>query len=78
MKNYKPIDKKKRLRKTNHLTRPPRLEGKVKNAKMNPVRKTRKNILHSPLVKEPDYIITENGYEEYEDGESLYDKENKY
>src|SRR3989344_950911 len=29
-----------------HLTRPPRLEGAVKNAKMNPIKKDRKNILH--------------------------------
>jgi len=36
MKKAKPnIDKRKNL----HLTRPPRLEGKVKNAMMNPVRK---------------------------------------
>lgn len=29
-----PIDKKKLLREADHLTRPPRLEGKVKNAMM--------------------------------------------
>jgi len=34
-----PMDKKRRLRESDHLTRPPRLEGKVKNAMMNPVRK---------------------------------------
>jgi len=37
-----PIDKKKRLREQGHLTRPPRLEGKVKNAMMNPIRKKKK------------------------------------
>jgi hypothetical protein len=39
MKKQKLIDKKKILRQKGHLTRPPRLEGKVKNAKMNPVKK---------------------------------------
>jgi hypothetical protein len=34
-----PSDKKGLLRKQDHLTRPPRLEGKVKNKGMNPVRK---------------------------------------
>lgn len=38
-----PINKKKLLRQTDHLTTPPRLEGKVKNAKMNPVRKKKKS-----------------------------------
>ena len=33
------IDKKSLLRKTDHLTRPPRLEGVVKNKMMNPIRK---------------------------------------
>jgi len=36
----KSVDKKKRLRETTHLTRPPRLEGKVKNAKTNPKKKS--------------------------------------
>ncbi|MBI5003998.1 hypothetical protein HZC00_02815 [Candidatus Kaiserbacteria bacterium] len=35
-------DKKKTLRQTDHLTTPPRLEGKAKNAGMNPVRKKKK------------------------------------
>ncbi len=34
-----PADKKKRIREEDHLTRPPRLEGKTKNAMMNPVKK---------------------------------------
>jgi len=38
-----PIDKKKALREATHLTKPPRLEGVVKNAKMNPVRKKKRN-----------------------------------
>jgi hypothetical protein len=42
MKNNK-INKKKLLRQMDHLTTPPRLEGVVKNAKMNPVRKKKKN-----------------------------------
>jgi hypothetical protein len=33
------IDKKKFLREADHLTIPPRLEGKAKNAKMNPKKK---------------------------------------
>lgn len=37
-----PIDKKKFLREKDHRTTPPRLEGKVKNAKMNPTRKKKK------------------------------------
>lgn len=36
------IDKKTQIRQQDHLTRPPRLEGKVKNAMMNPVRKPKK------------------------------------
>ena len=43
-KNQNIKDKKKILRETNHLTRPPRLEGVVKNTKMNPVKKKRKNL----------------------------------
>lgn len=39
MKRALPMDKKRELRATDHLTVPPRLEGKVKNAMMNPVRK---------------------------------------
>lgn len=42
MNNQQPQDKKKRLRELNYLTRPPRLEGKIKNAKMNPRRKLKK------------------------------------
>lgn len=34
-------DKKKLLRQQDHLTTPPRLEGAVKNAKMNPTKKRR-------------------------------------
>jgi len=36
------IDKKKFLRENDHLTRPPRLECRAKNIKMNPVRKNKK------------------------------------
>lgn len=42
-KKQTPINKKELLRQTNHLTTPPRLEGKVKNAMMNPVRKKKKS-----------------------------------
>lgn len=35
-------DRKKVLRQTNHLTTPPRLEGKAKNAGMNTFRKKKK------------------------------------
>lgn len=64
-------DKKKNLRQKTHLTRPPRMEGKIKNAKMNPVKKQRKNTLHSLLVKEPEYIITDIGYEKYSEGDGF-------
>ncbi|HUY62332.1 MAG TPA: hypothetical protein VMV50_00870 [Candidatus Paceibacterota bacterium] len=37
-----PFDKKKLLREQDHLTRPPRLEGVVKNAMMNVIRKRKK------------------------------------
>ena len=37
-----PVDKKRLLRQEDHLTLPPRLEGVVKNAKMNPVKKEKK------------------------------------
>ncbi len=36
------MDKKKLLREQDHLTRPPRLEGKQKNAGLNPIRKKKK------------------------------------
>lgn len=42
MKNFKeldPVDKKKLMQESYHMTRPPRMEGKVKNAMMNPVKK---------------------------------------
>ena len=42
MKRETPQDKKKILREKDHLTRPPRLEGKAKNAGLNPVRKKKK------------------------------------
>ena len=38
-----PIDKKKLLREADHLTRPPRLEGAVKEAMMQPKRKKKKS-----------------------------------
>jgi hypothetical protein len=41
-----PMDKKRLLREADHLTRPPRLEGRNKNAKMNPVRKRKKSRTH--------------------------------
>ena len=34
-----------------HLTRPPRMEGKVKNAKMNPVRKPKRVHLKKPVFE---------------------------
>jgi len=45
------IDKGKIVRQTSHLTRPPRLEGKVKNAMMNPVRKSKKPNWRKDLKK---------------------------
>ena len=58
-------DKKKQIREEIHLTRPPRLESKVKNSRMNPVKKPKKTMIHfPPTVKEPVYMVTENGYEE--------------
>jgi len=42
-KKHAVIDKKKLLREQDHLTRPPRLEGVVKEAMMQPIRKKRKN-----------------------------------
>lgn len=44
MKRPGPINKKKLLRETDHLTRPPRLEGKAKNAGINPSRKEKKAV----------------------------------
>lgn len=37
------VDRKRLLREQDHLTRPPRLEGKIKNAMMNPIRKKKKS-----------------------------------
>ncbi|HXK38981.1 MAG TPA: hypothetical protein VJ043_02745 [Candidatus Paceibacterota bacterium] len=42
MRKIDPVNKKKLLRETGHLTRPPRLEGKAKNAGINTVRKKKK------------------------------------
>ncbi|MBI5406004.1 hypothetical protein HY972_03155 [Candidatus Kaiserbacteria bacterium] len=42
MNKHGPLDKKKLLRAENHLTRPPRLEGKVKNAMMLSKKKPKK------------------------------------
>ena len=41
-KQYRIVDKKSLLREADHLTRPPRLEGAVKNKMMNPIRKKKK------------------------------------
>jgi hypothetical protein len=38
-KQQKPVDKKRLIRQVDHLTRPARLEGVVKNAMSKPVRK---------------------------------------
>ena len=70
-------DKKKDLRGKTHLTRPPRMEGKVKNAKMNPMRKIKKTVFHSSTVVEPVYLVGENGYE-YPDDEDGYNEEREY
>jgi hypothetical protein len=42
MTKHGPLDKKQMLRQQDHLTRPPRLEGKVKNAMMLSPKKPRK------------------------------------
>jgi hypothetical protein len=42
---------KRELRKELRLTRPPRLEGKAKNARMNPVRKKKKASAETPMEK---------------------------
>ncbi len=44
IKNWGPMDKKRLLRQSDHFTMPPRLEGKVKNAMMQPVRKKKATI----------------------------------
>lgn len=46
------LDRKRLLREQNHLTRPPRLEGKIKNAMMNPVRKKKQSPLSNSNVWE--------------------------
>jgi len=42
MNKHAPMDKKRLLRMQDHLTRPPRLEGKVKNAMMYSKKKKKK------------------------------------
>jgi len=42
MKKDNPINRKQILRQTDHMTTPPRMEGKAKNAGMNPVHKQKK------------------------------------
>ncbi|MBI2030664.1 hypothetical protein HYT05_03510 [Candidatus Kaiserbacteria bacterium] len=44
-------DRKKVLRQTDHLTTPPRLEGKAKNAGMNTVRKKKKETKNVPSLR---------------------------
>ena len=44
MRNGRQIDKKGLLRQQDRLTTPPRLEGVVKNVKLNPVRKPKKHV----------------------------------
>jgi len=39
-----PQDKKRRIREVDHMTRPPRMEGKVKEAMMQPIRKKKKQV----------------------------------
>ena len=57
---------KKNMRKKNwqklgiHLTAPPKMEGKVKNAKMNPIKKAKKKAFYSPSVVEPVYLAGED------------------
>lgn len=41
--NKNPIDKRKLLREADHLTRPPRLEGAVKETMMQPHKKKKKS-----------------------------------
>ena len=71
-------DKKKNLRRKTHLTRPPRMEGKVKNTRMNPVREMKKAVFHPPSISEPVYLASENGYKEVEDEEYGYNEEREY
>ncbi len=42
--NERIVDKKRLLREQDHLTRPPRLEGGVKEAMMQPIRKKKKSL----------------------------------
>ena len=44
-------DKKRLLRKENHLTRPPRLEGVAKNKMMNPTEKKKKSKILKEITK---------------------------
>lgn len=61
-------DKKREFRENFHLTRPPRMEGKVKNAKMNPIKKIKKSVHYHPFpLIEPFYVAGEEGYEYPED-----------
>lgn len=57
-------DKKKVLRQTDHLTTPPRLEGKAKNAGLDPVRKKKKGQAQlkvlSPSAAEEGDVISSN------------------
>lgn len=43
MKNFNPIDKKRLIREKDHMTTPPRMEGKAKNAGMRPIKKQKRN-----------------------------------
>ncbi len=62
-------DKKRHLRSTNHLTRPPRLEGKVKNARMNPVRKLKQNKKETPVGSISEFSWSHFEEDYYDDDE---------
>ena len=65
MKNLKQMDKKKFMRETTHLTRPPRMEGVVKEGMMQPARK-RKLSTSSTSVPNKRSVYTEKQRKEYQ------------
>ena len=63
--SLKPKGDKREVREELHLTRPPRLEGKVKNAMMNP-KKKKKQTPHKKMVSKKQRGYSEGQRKDYQ------------
>ncbi len=65
MRHNPPKGDKREVRQETHLTRPPRLEGKVKNVMMNPVRK-KKQVVRTKAVPKKQRGYSERERKDYQ------------